>query len=129
MECEAKVQQYLIEQSWLGFEYFSDGVKSKSERGNVKAKPYVEESDLLESVKYAKAVDVEYFSGGSVFESIVPDFQISPLTIFSAQKGALAAPSQPLKSCVVFAALICSPHLSPTQTWSWRAPTPSQPGS
>ena len=73
-EIDKKIVQYIIDQSWLGFEYFSDGVSSRSERNIVKSRPYVEESELVEFVPNAKAVDFKRFTGGSVLESIMPDF-------------------------------------------------------
>ena len=32
IEIDNKIGQYMTEQSWLGFEYFSDGVRFKGER-------------------------------------------------------------------------------------------------
>ena len=74
IEIDNKIGQYMTEQSWLGFEYFSDGVRSKGERDIVKSRPYVEENNRIESVANAKAVDFERFTGSFVLQSIMPDF-------------------------------------------------------
>ena len=57
-ETDNKIGQNIIDQSWLGFEYFSDGVSSRSQRNIVKSRHVAEESDLVELVPNIKAVDV-----------------------------------------------------------------------
>ena len=126
IEIDNKIGQYMIEQSWLGFEYFSDGVRSKGERDIVKSRPYVEENNRIESVANAKAVDFERFTGSFVLQSIMPDF--SPYYYLCPER----CPDCILSTSEILCR-ICCPDMfhTPlhTQIWSWRAPTPTQPGS